>query len=66
MNANGLHKIANLLMCTAMAKNYIQNMTTEALRQVSNRERGVHDASEDSQSTTGSKTVQGREVARSS
>ena len=39
-------------MCTAMAKNYIQNMTTETLRQVSNRGAGVHDASEDSQSTT--------------
>ena len=41
MNANGLHKKANLLMCTAMAKNYIQNMTTETLRQVSNRGGGV-------------------------
>ena len=49
-----------------MAKNYIQNMTTETLRQVSNRGGGVHDASEDSQSTTGSRTVQGREVVRSS
>ena len=42
-------------------------MTAETLTKVSNRGGGgVHDASEDSQSTTGSRTVQGREVVRSS
>ena len=35
-------------------------MTAETIRKVSNRGGGVHDASEDSQSTTGSRTAQGR------
>ena len=66
MNAHGLHKKADLSMCTAWAKNCLQNMTAETIRKVSNRVGGVHDTSEDSQSTTGSRTAQGREVVRSS